>query len=91
MATLLEFHDKGFSIDTKILYHGTDAKNIPSILTHSFRLPQRIGAFGKGIYLGQTNKAECFATNYRKWEDPKHMWGFSFLVETGSSRSPPLS
>jgi hypothetical protein len=44
----------------KLLYHGTSLHSFESIANVGFKVPTFGGTFGKGVYFGNKDKAECF-------------------------------
>jgi hypothetical protein len=59
----LELADSGHELVT--LYHGTWRTNVPHILRHGLMASPR-GALGRGVYLGQRDKAFTFSTKPRR-------------------------
>merc|ERR1712110_1125479 len=49
-----EHHSKGKSSNRKQLFHGTPRGNAMSIIASGFKLPNRPGMFGKGVYFAGT-------------------------------------
>lgn len=58
-------NEMGDNVKVKTLYHGTQPYNLPKILNNGFKLGSSVCAFGRGIYLGATDKAKYF-TNHEK-------------------------
>ncbi len=66
------------------LYHGTNAKNVPDILSEGFRKSKR-GAFGVGLYCGPIEKAKGFSSKSRKYWQRDYLYSpiFEFDVLLG--------